>query len=278
MITETRSRHGGTGTRMLMVSGDGPPIVLLHGYGDTADTWRQVLHRFGDAGRHAVAVDLPGFGRAEARPPGPLVEQFDAFADALLNDVGPAVLIGNSLGAATAVRAASRQPSLVTALVAIDDPVNARHWLARFARRRPVPAGVWAGVGRLRLPAPAVKWATQTAARYVLYGPGSPVDPSVLAHWSESTAGPHGFATLGRYAFQYAIETSCGHSDLRVSCPTVIVHGGRDRIIPVQASVMLHRQIPGSELVVLPNSGHCPQLDNPAEVVRLSLRLLDRIG
>jgi pimeloyl-ACP methyl ester carboxylesterase len=56
------------------------------------------------------------------------------------------------------------------------------------------------------------------------------------------------------------------------------VHGACDRIIPVHASRTLHRQISGSELVVLPRSGHCPQLDNPDEVVRLTLRLLDRTG
>lgn len=278
MIIETRSRFGGTGTRVLAVPGCGPPIVCLHGYADSADTWRPVLQRLAAAGRRALAVDMPGFGRAGARAPGRLVEQFDTFADALLDEVGPAVLMGNSLGAATAVRAAARRSDGVAALVALDDPVNAQHWLARLARSRPVPVQVWNGVGRIPMPAPAVKWAAQVAAKRVLYGPGAAVDPTVLGQWSDSLSRPSALATLGRDAFQYALETSGGHRGVRVTCPTLIVHGARDRIIPVQASRTLHRQIPGSELVVLPRSGHCPQLDDPGEVVRLTLRLLDGIN
>lgn len=277
MITETRSRFGGTGTRVLAVPGSEPTIVCLHGYADSADTWRPVLERLAAAGRRALAVDMPGFGRAGARAPGPLVEQFDAFADALLDDVGPAVLMGNSLGAATAVRAATRRPERVAALVALDDPLNARHWLARLARTRPLPVQLWNGVGRIPVPAPAVKWATQVAAKRVLYGSGAAVDPVVLGHWTDSVSGPSALATLGRYAFQYAVETTDGHRGIRVTCPTLIVHGARDRIIPVEASRTLHRQIPGSDLVVLPRSGHCPQLDDPDEVVRLTLRLLEGI-
>ena len=278
MIAETRASFGGVGTRVLAVPGSDPPVVLLHGYADSADTWTAVLRGFGAAGQRAVAVDLPGFGRAGARAPGPLLAQFDAFAGALLEDLGPVVLVGNSLGAATAVRAANRHPALVAGLVALDDPVNARHWLARLARLRPVPAPVWRGVGALRLPAPAARAITEAAARKVLYGPGAAVDPDVVGRWSSMATQPRALETLGRYAFQYAIETAGGHREVRVSCPTLIVHGARDRIIPVHASRILHRQIPGSDLVVLPRSGHCPQLDDPDAVVRLTLRLLDGIS
>lgn len=277
MITETRSRFGGVGTRMLTVDGSGTPIVLLHGYADTADTWLQVMRGLARAGRWGIAVDLPGFGHADPRGPGPLVEQFDAFVDAVLGDVGPAVLMGNSLGAACAVRAAARRPASVAALVALDDPINARHWLARLARRRAVPAKVWSTVDQIPMPGHAVKWVTSVAARRVLYGPGAAVDRRLIAQWSEAISRPQALSTLGRYAFQYALETSGGHEGVRVTCPALIVHGAHDRIIPVHASLTLQRQIPGSELVVLPRSGHCPQLDNPDEVVRLTLRLLDRI-
>lgn len=277
MIVESRSRFAGVETRVLAVPGDDPPIVLLHGYADSAETWSEVLRGLGAAGKRAVAVDLPGFGRAGARAPGPLVEQFDAFAGALLAELGPAVVVGNSLGAATAVRAATRHPNLVAGLVALDDPVNARHWLARLARFREIPTGVWQGIGAIPVPTPAKRRLSEIAARRILYGSGTAADPEVVGRWSSLMAQPHAVEALARYAFQYALETTGGHRDVRVSCPTIVVHGAQDRIIPVQASRALHRQIPGSDLVVLPRSGHCPQLDDPAAVVRLTLRLLNRI-
>ncbi|GAY18261.1 alpha/beta fold hydrolase [Mycobacterium sp. shizuoka-1] len=273
MIGTGTGCYAGVRTRVLSVSGDGVPVVLLHGYADSADTWRAVLDRLETAGRHAVAVDLPGFGWAERRRPGPLLPQFDAFVDELVADRGPVVLVGNSLGAATAMRAAARNPDGVKAVLALNDPLNARHLAARLARGRPLPAQLWHTAAMLPIPTGVLRWATGKAVRHVLYGRGVAADPAVVARWRRTVTGPAALATLGRYAFQYAYETADGHRGLRVDCPTVIVHGAGDRIIPVQASRTLHQQIPGSTLVVLPDSGHCPQLDNPAEVVRLILRL-----
>lgn len=269
MIAETRAGYGGVGTRVLSVAGDGTPVVLFHGYADSADTWRGVLARLDEMGRTAFAVDLPGFGQADRRGPGPMLPQFDAFADAILAEHGPAILVGNSLGAATAVHAATRNPDRVTALVALDDPLNARHWLARLARSRELPVRFWKGLGRVPVPARAWQWVGSQSLRRVLYGSPSAADPAVMAHWLGTFESTASVATLGRYAFQYARETTGGHRDVRVTCPTVVVHGARDRIIPVQASQVLHQQIPGSELVVLPRAGHCPQLDDPDAVTRL---------
>ncbi|WP_059015542.1 alpha/beta hydrolase [Mycobacterium sp. M26] len=271
--------HSGTGcydgvrTRVLSVDGGGPPIVLLHGYADCADTWRAVLSRLEAAGRCASAVDLPGFGWADGRRAGPLLPQFDAFLDALLEERGPAVLVGNSLGAATAVRAADRNPDAVRAVLALNDPLNARHLPAKLARGRRLPPEVWRTAAMLPIPSGVVRWATSKAVRHVLYGPDVAADPAVVARWRRTIGGREALATLGRYAFEYAYETADGHRGLRVGCPAVVAHGAKDRIIPVEASRTLHKQIPGSSLVVLPRSGHCPQLDDPAAVVELIMDL-----
>lgn len=96
----------------------------------------------------------------------------------------------------------------------------------------------------------------------------------MVGYWTRTAGRIGDVALLGRDAFAYAYETVAGHVDLQVGCPTVIVHGAHDRIIPVRASRILHQQIPGSELVVLPGSGHCPQLDDPTAVVGI----IDRIA
>lgn len=272
MITQTRARYGGVDTRVLVTSGSGLPVVLLHGYADSADTWRGVLEGLAAAHRPALAVDLPGFGQADPRRPGLIVPQLDGFVDAVLADTGPAVLVGNSLGAATAVRAATRSAD-VKALVALDDPLSARHWLARRARTRPVPVKFWGGVARLPVPSPVLRGATRWLAPKMLYGPGARPDPEVIAYWAGIAARMSDVAALGRDAFAYAYESAAGHDGVRVDCPAVIVHGARDRIIPVHSSRTLHRLIPGSQLVVLPASGHCPQLDDPAAVARIILVL-----
>lgn len=275
-VAETRAVFGGVGTRVLSSDGSGTPIVLLHGYADSADTWRPVLTRLAATGHRAFGVDLPGFGQADLRRPGPLMPQFDAFVDAVLAETGPVILVGNSLGAATAVRAAGRHTGLVKALVVLDDPLNAHHWLARLARWRAVPAGFWSSVSRIPISPAALRWATGRAVPKVLYGPGAHVDPDVVAYWTQLAPRVSDVAALGRDAFRYAHEALGAHRGIRVDCPTVIVHGARDRIIPVHSSRLLHQQIPGSDLVILPRSGHCPQLDNPNKVTQLILSISDR--
>lgn len=275
-IAETRTAFGGVGTRVLSLSGRGTPVVLLHGYGDSADTWRPVLTRLAAAGRRAVAVDMPGFGQAEAREPGPLMPQFDTFVDAVLDVTGPAVLVGNSLGAATAVRAAARGDGKVKALVALDDPLNARHCLARAARTCDLSPEFWSRLGRVPMSSRVVRWVTGYTVSRVLYGPGTKADPEVIRYWVQLVSRSADVAALGRDAFRYAQEALGTHRGLRVSCPTVIVHGARDRIIPTHSSHILHQQISGSHLVILPHSGHCPQLDDPDKTAKLILAFSDR--
>src|SRR5574338_746302 len=55
-LTERRRRLAGVETRTLTVAGEGPPVLLLHGYADSADTWRAILSRFAAAGRAATAL------------------------------------------------------------------------------------------------------------------------------------------------------------------------------------------------------------------------------
>jgi len=269
MIGIRQGCFGDVRTRILSVPGAGPPILLLHGFGDRAETWRLVLNRLEDAGLRAHAMDLPGFGGADPLAPGPMAVQFDAFVDAALDDWGPLVLVGNSLGAATAVRAGARRPDAVLGVIALNDPLNARHLPARLARAHRVPPTVWRAAARLPVPRPVLRWATAQTVRRVLYGPGNRPDPAVLAQWRRTVAGAADLSQLARGAMDYAYETGSAHGGITVSCPTLIVHGGQDRIIPIGSSHRLHQQLSGSGFVVLPRAGHCPQLDAPEDVTEL---------
>lgn len=276
MINESMARYNGVGTRVLSVAGTGTPMLLLHGYSDSADTWRAVLTRLEAAGRRALAVDLPGFGFAEPRVPGPLTPQLEDFAAAVLADLGPAVLVGNSLGAATAVRLAARHPDLVEAVVALDEPLLARHLPARMARWSDY-AWFFRLLAVLPVPAAAVRRGIGLAVRYLVYGPGYRTDPEFLASAVRSYPDMRAIAAQGRDAVRYARENPAGHGDLVPGCPVLVAHGAVDRVIPVAASAALHAAIPGSEFVVLAGAGHCPQLDVPDEVVRLLLDFLARM-
>src|SRR3954452_2422929 len=107
-LFEHRQEFAGYETRVLELEGKGagPPLVLLHGYADSADTWRPLLAALGRSDRRAIAVDLPSFGAADPLDPSaPILPQYDAFARAVAAYAGAKpVVAGNSLGGCVALR------------------------------------------------------------------------------------------------------------------------------------------------------------------------------
>jgi pimeloyl-ACP methyl ester carboxylesterase len=274
MITEDRVRFDGVHTRRLSVAGDGPPIALLHGFADGADTWRALLAEFDAAGRAAFAVDMPGFGHADPRDPGPIMPQLDAFIDDVIADTGPVILMGNSLGACVSVRAAARGSCNVRGAIAVDEPILASHWLMRLGRGRADPFRVLDH--RMPIPKDLYHRAIRRTLARLLYADPAQADPDVLARFTVQASDRSRARTLLGDARTVALETAGGYDSERVRCPLLVIHGRKDRVIPVHASERLHESVPTSTLVVLPNSGHCPQLDDPAGLATHVLRFLDR--
>lgn len=121
---EERVASGGRHTRAL-VGGDGPPVVLLHGWPMTSLEWRFVAPALAAGGRRAVAVDLPGLGGS-----GPASDGYDTVAvasdiltaaDAL--GIGRFALVGHDVGGMVAVSLALAAPERVTALCCVETDV-----------------------------------------------------------------------------------------------------------------------------------------------------------
>ncbi len=98
---------------------DGPLVLLVHGLGGAATNWLPVITGLSELGP-VVAVDLPGFG--ETAPPRPTTARPRANARFLATlvralDLGPAVVVGNSMGGAVATLLAADHPELVDHLV-----------------------------------------------------------------------------------------------------------------------------------------------------------------
>jgi len=107
------------------VAANKPALILIHGLGDEADTWRYVFHPLAAAGYRVIALDLPGFGRSIWK--GRINMRCHLMAVIRLltmtgaaNPERPAVFVGSSLGAAVSEFAACKRPDLVKALLLVD--------------------------------------------------------------------------------------------------------------------------------------------------------------
>jgi pimeloyl-ACP methyl ester carboxylesterase len=105
----------------ILETGDGPPIVLLHGPGEFKERWVRVIPELSRTHR-VIAPDFPGHGRSGTHPDGLDAERVFAWIDALLDNCcrDHPVLVGHILGGSVAARYAAARPGRLDRLVLVD--------------------------------------------------------------------------------------------------------------------------------------------------------------
>lgn len=252
---------------------EGPLIVLLHGFGDNADTWRPVLAELALRGRRAVAPDLPGFGSASPLERRPMLPQYDEFLAGLVGALGggPAVVVGNSMGGTVALRAAQDRPGVV-AVAALAPAGLGFHRVLHVADRalgalKPVLRIAY----RIPYPEPAVQLAI--AAYYLArIAPGG-----IVPAWRFG-AGIHGMKDIRRMGALGLVlmrEVEAGAFDLAdMTAKVVLLWGSDDAVCDVEGAQELLDRVPGSELVMLDGAGHVPQVQRPDAVADVLVALV----
>jgi pimeloyl-ACP methyl ester carboxylesterase len=257
---------------MLAVDGKGPTLLLLHGFSDSADSFRPLLAELARRGRRAVAVDLPGAGRAGAlgRPPLDALDTFAAdFVDQHAAD-GEVILVGNSLGGLVALRAAVQGDLPLTAVVGIGPAGLAYHQRLRAVTGSVAFFGPLLGVlDRVPVPAALVRWAARTFYdRRLAMGRA---DVELGAFYSSHLGSMRRLGALRRDLIALAAADSV--LDARalgnIDVPVLLIWGDQDRLADVAGAPVLLGAVPDSRLVVLEGLGHCPQVEAPAVVADL---------
>jgi len=247
--------------------GPGPAMVLIHGLGSFAESWRYVLAGLAPYGR-VIALDLPGFGQSsKPRRAYRLDFLVAAVAEALAAlDVDRAHLVGHSLGGGVAAALASAHPDLVDrlALVAAAVPGFDLHlsWAMRMI--------AWPGVGELLGALVTPRLATSALER-CFYAPA----PDEVAFFVE-----HGFAeracgearaaylaTLRGATLDFTTDAARHRDGLaRFPRPVLVVHGLQDRVVPPEHAGLVLDGLPGAEARWLDRCGHFPQIEHAATV------------
>ncbi len=238
------------------VSGSGPLVICVPGMGDLRSVYRSLVPALVDAGHRVATMDLRGHGQSDTT--------FAAYDDvaagtdvlALVHHLGggPAVLIGNSMGAGAVTWAAAEAPDLVAAIVLI----------APFVRniQVSVPQRLAFRLALLRPWGPAA-WNAYYARLY----PGrKPVD--LDSHRVEIRRSLH---RPGAWrAFVATTRTSHAPVEARlgeVRAPALVVMGERDPDFPdPRREAQLVGERLNAEVLTVPGAGHYPQAEAPETV------------
>jgi pimeloyl-ACP methyl ester carboxylesterase len=257
--------------------GDGAPVVFVHGLAGCWQNWLENIPYFAQKHR-VVAVDLGGFGHSELPREEISIPGYGRFIDAFLGQIGieRAALIGNSMGGFIAAETAISHPSRVDRLVLVsaaggpalrerNDANQAR--VLRAARLfAPIAAAAIARrehlVRRPRL------------RRSLLWKVARHPDRLApeLCYEVASGAGKPGFLNALQAILDYDFE----HRISEIACPTMIIWGRNDEIVPVEDAYEYERLIPGARRVIFEDTGHVPMLERPERFNRLLEEFLSR--
>lgn len=271
-LFEHRLTLGDFETRVLELEGDGIPILLFHGYADSADTWRHVLDRLARSGRRAIAVDLPGFGTAGQLSSAAILPQLDEFALAAVRYLAgrprhPVLAVGNSLGGCVALRLAERHASYLAGVVGVAPAGLEMTRLLHLVQRDPLLHSLLA----LPAPVPSIVIRAAVARLYVRLAFGSPrtVDEAVVSSFTWHLRDRASVARVLGIAHRLLPELRRPFQLERISSPVLLVWGDRDRLVFHSGAKRVLDAVPGARLEVLPDIGHCPQVEAPDDVAEL---------
>jgi pimeloyl-ACP methyl ester carboxylesterase len=241
--------------------GEGPPMLLIHGLGGSWQNWLETIPHFARRFR-VIAPDLPGFGASPMPAEAISIPGYGRAMCSLLDALGSssAVVVGNSLGGFIGVELAIRVPALVERLVL----VSAAGLAIEHQRREPVRtaaralafASAWVG-------AKADVFARRPRLRRLLLATSAAHPerlPPRLAAEQIRASGKPGWIGAFDALLSYPIRGRLGD----VSCPTLIVWGDRDRMVPVGDADEFERAIPDARKVIFRDTGHVAMLERPA--------------
>jgi pimeloyl-ACP methyl ester carboxylesterase len=242
--------------------GHGVPVVMIHGFGGSFLNWNKLDARMNSEYR-VIRVDLPGFGLSDLPEPNGamtnFVQQYRDFMTFFIDTLhlDSLYVVGNSMGGMMAWGTAVDHPDKVKKLVLIGaagyDLEKITNNVARFMKMPLIRSFFLRGL------------------------PLSSSEGSAKKVYADATKINHESVKNNNMIWnrdgniQAACDiVSCGHypdSTLitKIQCPTLIIWGKQDQIVPLDHAYRFQRDIKGSQLVIYDTCGHCAMIERPDE-------------
>ncbi len=248
-------------------AGAGHPLVFVHAGIADSRMWDDQFQAFADRYR-VVRYDMRGFGRSDA-PPGPASPPADLAAMLDAQGIEKSYLVGCSMGGSTVLDYTLDHPDRVDGLILVGAGVSGLD-PEGVAQPPYEEASAAAKAGDFDL-------ANELEMRIWVDGIGrmpDQVDPAVRAKVSAMNRALYDRdAEINAIEWQEPSQPAAGRlEDVRV--PTLVLVGDRDQPVIVATAQALGARVPAARLVVLPNTAHVPNMEQPTEFNRLVLDFL----
>lgn len=235
-------------------SGSGKAVLLLHGWGDTKETFSQLENDLATSYR-VISLDLPGFGKTGAPPAPWSLDEYVAFVKAFLDKKEITTLhavVGHSNGGAIAIKglastAIQAERLVLLASAGIRDTAKGRKRVQ------------WAGAKIAKYPIKVLPGAMQRQIKRRVYASiGS--DIYVAEHLQDT--------------FKKVVAEDISALAKRVTVPTLLVYGTEDQATPSQFGERFQHLMPNAELKLIENAGHFVHQERSDEVNGLVVEFL----
>jgi pimeloyl-ACP methyl ester carboxylesterase len=258
-------------------AGQGPPVILLHGFGGCTYSWRYLAPEL--AGNHRVfALDLKGYGLSDKPADGKYAvsDQADMVAAFIrAQDLHDLTIIGHSMGGAvtlmTYFKIREADPERIIKLVLIDSAGYPQKmpWFISLAKA-PVIGTVG---GKLISP----QFATARVLRKSYYHKDRITDEQIdtYAYYGSLPGAREAVVQTAKQIVPEDIEALTSQYKT-ISVPVLIIWGKEDQVVPLSVGKKFKRDIPNSELVILPKTGHMPPEEAPQETARVVKKFLSQ--
>jgi pimeloyl-ACP methyl ester carboxylesterase len=248
------------------------PLMFVHGLSGSWPNWLEQLAAM-SAERRVIAMDLPGFGhspmpREQHRPgTGITISGYARLLDGLMGALGvdAAAVVGNSMGGFIAAELAIAFPQRVERLVLVSAAGISTTRDPRVTRALPVMSrlqtvlAATAGWVAAKSDTVARRARLRDALMNLVVRHPSRL-PAALAAEQIRGAGKPGFIQGLQAVLDYDVRDRLPE----IACPTLIVWGDRDRLIPVRDAALFAELIPNSRKVIFEDTGHMSMLERPA--------------
>jgi pimeloyl-ACP methyl ester carboxylesterase len=256
-------------------AGQGPPVILLHGFGGSAYSWRFLAPALARDHR-VLTIDLKGYGLSAKPEDGryALRDQADLVAAFIrTRDLHDLVVIGHSMGGGvtlmTYFKVAGDDRGRIKKLVLIDSAGYPQKmpwfiWLARAP-------GLGSVGGKLIPP----RFATVRVLRKCYYHKDRITDEQIdtYAYYGSLPGAREALVATAQQIVPEDIEAVTARYRT-INVPVLIIWGVEDEVVPLSVGEQFKRDIPDAKLVILPECGHMPPEEEPQETNRLITKFL----